>query len=52
MNMMATISRETDLEAGGVVKGVAVALVTRTETPDRLGHRALRYDYLELLSSE
>jgi uncharacterized protein involved in type VI secretion and phage assembly len=34
--MMANVSRETDLEAGGVVKGVAVALVTQNKDPENL----------------
>lgn len=36
MNMMANVARETDHEAGGVVKGVAIALVTQNQDPENL----------------
>src|SRR5689334_21767317 len=36
MNVMANLSRETDLEAGGVVKGVAIALVTQNKDEQNL----------------
>jgi uncharacterized protein involved in type VI secretion and phage assembly len=36
MNMMAGVARETDLEAGGVVKGVAIAVVTQNQDPENL----------------
>ncbi len=34
--MIANVARETDHEAGGVVKGVAIAVVTQNEDPDNL----------------
>jgi uncharacterized protein involved in type VI secretion and phage assembly len=36
MNLMANITKETDHEAGGLVKGVAIAIVTKNEDPDNL----------------
>lgn len=36
MNMMANVVRETDHEAGGVVKGVAIAVVTQNQDPENL----------------
>jgi uncharacterized protein involved in type VI secretion and phage assembly len=36
MNMMANVRRETDHEAGGVVKGVAIAVVTQNQDPENL----------------
>ena len=36
MNMIANPVRETDLEAGGVVRGVAIGLVTQNKDPDNL----------------
>jgi uncharacterized protein involved in type VI secretion and phage assembly len=39
--------RETDLEAGGFVKGVAIALVTQNNDPDRLCRVKVRYPWHE-----
>ena len=36
MNMMANVARETDQETGGVVKGLAIAVVTQNQDPDNL----------------
>ncbi len=36
MNIMANVSKETDHEAGGVVKGVAIAIVRQNKDPDNL----------------
>lgn len=36
---------ETNLEAGGFVKGVAIALVTQNKDPDGLGRVKLRYPW-------
>jgi uncharacterized protein involved in type VI secretion and phage assembly len=38
-------SHEINLEAGGFVKGVALALVTQNQDPDRLGRVKLRYPW-------
>lgn len=46
MNMMAIASpRETELESGGVVKGVAIALVTQNKDPDNLCRVKVRYPW-------
>lgn len=46
MNMMAITSpRETELESGGVVKGVAIALVTQNKDPDKLCRVKVRYPW-------
>lgn len=36
MNIMANVTRETEQEAGGVVKGVAIAVVTQNQDPENL----------------
>lgn len=36
MNMLTQVTRETDQEAGGVVKGVAIAVVTDNRDPENL----------------
>lgn len=46
MNMMAITSpRETELESGGVVKGVAIALVTQNKDPDKLCRVKVSYPW-------
>ena len=46
MNLMAITSpRETDLEAGGFVKGVAIALVTQNKDDDGLCRVKVRYPW-------
>ena len=42
---VATSPRETDLEAGGYVKGVAIALVTNNQDPDGLCRVKVRYPW-------
>ena len=45
MNLMAPIQRETDHEAGGVVKGVAIAVVTQNKDPEKLCRVKVRYPW-------
>lgn len=45
MNVMANVSRETDHEAGGVVKGVAIAIVTQNKDDDNLCRVKVRYPW-------
>ncbi|NJO33092.1 MAG: phage tail protein [Rhodospirillales bacterium] len=46
MNMMAALTpRETEHESGGVVKGVAIALVTQNKDPDGLCRVKVRYPW-------
>ena len=47
MNIMANVSRETDHEAGGVVKGVAIAIVTQNKDDDNLCRVKVRYPWHE-----
>jgi uncharacterized protein involved in type VI secretion and phage assembly len=43
--MQMTPTRETELEAGGYVKGVAIALVTQNKDPDGLCRVRVRYPW-------
>ena len=45
MSLMETPPRETTLEAGGLVKGVAVALVTQNDDPEKLCRVKVRYPW-------
>ena len=47
MNIMANVTRETDHEAGGVVKGVAIAIVTQNKDDDNLCRVKVRYPWHE-----
>ena len=47
MNMMGAVQRETDHEAGGVVKGVAIAIVTQNNDPEQLCRVKVRYPWHE-----
>jgi uncharacterized protein involved in type VI secretion and phage assembly len=45
--MMANVAKETDHEAGGVVKGVAIATVTQNQDPDKLCRVKVRFPWHE-----
>lgn len=45
MNMMPNMSRETDHESGGVIKGVATAIVTQNKDPDNLCRVKVRFPW-------
>ena len=45
MTHMAAAPRETELESGGYVKGVAIALVTQNKDPDGLCRVKVRYPW-------
>lgn len=45
MNIMVDTPRETDLEAGGFVKGIAIALVTQNDDPEHLCRVKVRYPW-------
>jgi uncharacterized protein involved in type VI secretion and phage assembly len=45
MNLVATAPRETDHEAGGVVKGLAIALVTQNKDDEGLCRVKVRYPW-------
>lgn len=45
MNMLVDTPRETDLEAGGFVKGIAIALVTQNDDPEHLCRVKVRYPW-------
>ena len=47
MNMMANVPKETEHEAGGVVKGVAIATVTQNQDPDKLCRVKVRFPWHE-----
>ena len=47
MSILEPPPRETTLESGGVVKGVAVALVTQNEDPEKLCRVKVRYPWHE-----
>ena len=47
MNMMANVAKETEHEAGGVVKGVAIATVTNNQDPDKLCRVKVRFPWHE-----
>jgi uncharacterized protein involved in type VI secretion and phage assembly len=47
VNMMANVAKETQLEAGGVVKGVAIATVTQNQDPDKMCRVKVRYPWHE-----
>lgn len=47
MNMMAHAHRETEHEAGGVVKGLAVAVVTQNNDPEKLCRVKVRFPWHE-----
>lgn len=48
MSMMANVvARETEHEAGGVVKGVAIATVTNNQDPDKLCRVKVRFPWHE-----
>lgn len=47
MNMISTISRETDHESGGMIKGVAIAIVTQNKDPDNLCRVKVRFPWHE-----
>lgn len=45
MNLMEAVPRETALEAGGYVKGVAIAIVTQNQDPDGLCRVKVSYPW-------
>ena len=47
MNMMANVAKETEHEAGGVVKGVAIATVTQNQDPEKLCRVKVRFPWHE-----
>jgi len=47
VNMMANVAKETEHEAGGVVKGVAIATVTQNQDPDKLCRVKVRFPWHE-----
>ena len=47
MNMLSNVAKETEHEAGGVVKGVAIATVTQNQDPDKLCRVKVRFPWHE-----
>jgi len=47
VTMMAHVHHETEHEAGGVVKGVAIAVVTQNQDPDKLCRVKVRFPWHE-----
>jgi uncharacterized protein involved in type VI secretion and phage assembly len=47
MNFMETLPREASLEAGGYVRGLAIALVTQNKDPDQLCRVRVRYPWYD-----
>jgi uncharacterized protein involved in type VI secretion and phage assembly len=47
MNFVDAAPRETELESGGYVRGLAIALVTQNKDPDSLGRVKVRYPWYD-----
>jgi uncharacterized protein involved in type VI secretion and phage assembly len=47
VNMVSNVARETEHEAGGVVRGVAIATVTQNQDPDKLCRVKVRFPWHE-----
>jgi uncharacterized protein involved in type VI secretion and phage assembly len=45
VNMVSNIPRETDHESGGMIKGVAIAVVTQNKDPDKLCRVKVRFPW-------
>lgn len=45
MNMMPNMARETDHESGGMIKGVAIAIVTQNKDPESLCRVKVRFPW-------